>query len=158
MRSVESEIKFLSYKIDDFSFESAKDLNILTFAGALDPKGWRFEFSFGAPSFFKKRSLYVVNLKTNISYIVKTGEVEKSILNIKCSLSGAFESSNGQISAEVEEKIVKYHLPTILFPYLRGTVSTFVANSGFGSLVFPLVNINKIADDLLKEIPVQIVE
>jgi len=158
MGSVDSEIKFLSYKIDDFTFDSVKDLNILSFSGALDPKGWKYEFSLGAPTFFKKRALYVVNVKCTLSHIIKTGEVEKNILTIKCSLSGAFESSNGQISSDVEERIVKYHLPTILFPYLRGTVTTFVANSGFGPLVFPLVNINKIADDLLKEIPIQIVE
>ncbi|MDA3811423.1 MAG: protein-export chaperone SecB, partial [Spirochaetaceae bacterium] len=47
--------------------------------------------------------------------------------------------------------VAKYQFPTILFPYLRSTVTSFFANAGFGTFIFPLINVVELAKKLLTD-------
>jgi len=44
------------------------------------------------------------------------------------------------------EKLLRINATAILFPYLRSIVSSITANSGFQTLVLPIVNIHKMLE------------
>jgi preprotein translocase subunit SecB len=41
--------------------------------------------------------------------------------------------------------MVRINIPAILLPYLRAAITTIISQAGFGTIVFPLINIYEIA-------------
>ncbi|MDQ7031324.1 MAG: protein-export chaperone SecB [Desulfonauticus sp.] len=64
----------------------------------------------------------------------------------------------GKLEKEVEEKLVKYQIPALLFPYLRGTITSFLSNAGFASVILPLINIYALAKDYLSDMDIEIID
>ncbi len=58
-----------------------------------------------------------------------------------------FKVPNDRFSKAVEEQIVKNHFPVLLLPYLRSTISSFLANAGIVPFVFPLINLHRLAEN-----------
>lgn len=56
-----------------------------------------------------------------------------------------FFSSLGKFTKDVEEKIIKYQCPTILFPYIRAAISFTLSSAGFSTIVLPVINVNAAA-------------
>lgn len=49
------------------------------------------------------------------------------------------------------EKLLKINATAILFPYLRSIISSITANSGFQTLVLPVINVHKMLEQQEKE-------
>jgi len=49
------------------------------------------------------------------------------------------------------EKLLRINATAVLFPYLRSIISSITANSGFQTLVLPIVNIHKMFEQQEKE-------
>jgi len=151
--SIISNFKFISYKVDDFKFEMSKHLSLLSYVGNTNQDDWEINLSIKQPTFFKKNNSYIGGINCKISLLSE----KKPILNLETSISGLFQSDN-MLDKEVEENLVKYQIPTILFSYLRSTITTFIANAGFGTFIFPLINVVELSKKTLKDIQINIVE
>jgi preprotein translocase subunit SecB len=55
------------------------------------------------------------------------------------------------LEPEQIEKLLRINATAILFPYLRSIVSSITANSGFQTLVLPIVNIHKVLEQQERE-------
>lgn len=151
--SIISKFKFISYKIDKFSFEMTKHISLLGFTGNINKDDWQINLAIRPPIYYKKDKLYIGGINCKISLLSD----EKPILNLESSISGMF-SSEDELDTESRDNLVKYQIPTILFPYLRSSITTFIANAGFGTFIFPLINVVELSRQTLKDIPINIVE
>lgn len=151
--SIISSFKFISYKVDDFKFEMIKHISLLSFSGNTKDDDWEINLGIKQPTYFKKTNSYIGGINCKISLLSDN----KPVVNLDTSISGLFQADS-ELSKEIEESLVKYQIPTILFPYLRSTITTFIANSGFGSFVFPLINVVELSKKTLKDIQINIVE
>jgi preprotein translocase subunit SecB len=151
--SVESKFRFVSYKIDDFKFEMIKNISVLSYNGNINQDKTEINLRIKPPTFFKKNNIYVGGIDCKIGLISD----DSSVFNLSVSISGMFQSEN-ELQEDVKNSLVKYQIPTILFPYLRSTITTFIANSGFGTFIFPLINVVELSQKTLKDVQINIVE
>lgn len=143
--SIKSHFQLISYKIDKISFSVVQTVGVL--ASIFPTTINETDFQIGARNPFKfydnGRVLYVNGL--NIKLAIRNGE--SVIANGEFIVTGLFEAA-GFESKDVEEKIVKYQAPTILFPYLRSCITNVLATAGFGAVVLPLINVANLISSL----------
>lgn len=130
-----------------------QNLDVLQFNGALNPSAWNFNITVPTPSYYAKRNIYIGSISCECQAKVE----DNIIFSLTANISGAF-SSDGRLEKTAEENLIKYQVPAILLPYLRGTITTFISNAGFGSVVIPLVNMNEVAKSYLKDKSINIIE
>lgn len=116
------------------------------------------EIAIVPPIYFSKKKIY----QCGVGCVVKmTPIIDGQKTDIFCVLNsgilGHFES-DGRFEPGIEERIAKVQAPALLFPYLRGALTTFFAIAALGSVIFPLININQIAEDSLKDIPIKVID
>ncbi|MDA3810820.1 MAG: hypothetical protein PF518_10910, partial [Spirochaetaceae bacterium] len=85
--SIVSKFQFESYKVDSFSFNMSKSINVLLYKGAFLEKDWKFNFSLVKPVLFKDSQKYLSGIKCNI--VLQPAEGEK-LLELNASISGLF--------------------------------------------------------------------
>jgi len=159
MRGIKSAFEFESYKIDSLHLEMKRVLGVLEFRGNIDQKTLLLDISFREPLYIKRQKKYVGGLviKLTVAPPVKNGQgdqpkEENIILRIDLSISGLFRTEQGQFDPKTEQNLVTQQIPAILFPYVRATLSSLLANAGFGSVVLPLINIHEVAKKAKLEI------
>ena len=174
--SIKADFKFESYKIDKFSFEMKHYISLLEFAGTFDPSSWKFNLRIAQPCYSASRKKYIGGI--NIEFMLMpdmpvnsteekkdTGVEQKSIESnleplLKCDVSvvGVFSISESRFEERIEKNLVRLQIPAILLPYGRSTITSFLANAGFGSAMLPLVNIQKVAQQIVGELDIQIID
>jgi preprotein translocase subunit SecB len=79
---------------------------------------------------------------------------------IKCEVSivGMFSAEQGRFSKDIEDKLVKIQIPAILMPYVRATITSLLAHAGFGSVIFPLINIHEVARQAVAAADIQLID
>jgi hypothetical protein len=152
---MKSAFKFLSYKIDNIKFEILRELGLLEFNQGFSRYPWEISIGIREPLFFKASKKYVGGLDTVFS--LKTPESPESndeerievrqLVKIEIGIAGVFAVDEERFEKTVEDKLVLIQIPAILFPYLRSSVTSILANSGFGSVILPLINIHAVAKD-----------
>ena len=158
MGGIESDLVFQTYKIDSFNFEMHKSLDNLLFVGSIDQKSWSIDLKMNPPNYFKAKSIYHVSFECLCAVKVKDAQqVEVDAIKLNLSISGAF-SSTGRLESSLEEKLIKFQAPAILMSYARAGITSFVSSAGFGTFVFPLINMNNVAQQGLKDIAINVVE
>lgn len=162
--SIAAEFQFRSYKVDRFNFESKQQVGLLARQEGFSPEQWDIQFRFRHPVYLKKGKAYVGGLDMLLSIPWEGKEPEEgehakesALISLDAGIAGVFTVS-GRLDKKIEETLVKIQIPALLLPYLRGTISSFLANSGFGTLIFPLINIHAVAEDALKDVEVEIIE
>lgn len=163
--SVTSEFQFKSFKVDRFLFTSQPKVNLLARVDGFRPDEWDIKFRFRNPMYFQKLKAYVGGL--DILVFVRDPEKESeegeavseetALVSLDTGIGGVFTVS-GRFDKNTEESLAKVQIPALLLPYLRGTITSFLANAGFGTLIFPLINIHAAAADALKSVEVKIIE
>ncbi|MCD6396858.1 MAG: protein-export chaperone SecB [Spirochaetaceae bacterium] len=129
-------------------------------------KNWSINFALTIPTYFKANKKYHVGIKTNIELLAMISKEDivhdpssNPLISLEASISGLFSVKDfNELDSDTVDNIVKYQFPTLLLPYLRGTVTSFLANAGFGTFIFPLVNMAKLSSNLLKDTPISVVE
>lgn len=163
--SIAASFQFISYKIDNFNYKMQPYYEIVKINSPLpsDLKDWIITIEIRNPNYFKKYKSYIGGIDISIIFSPQDEEnkqerdnnteikEDEKILDIKAGIVGLF-TVNEDFPKELEDKFVKNHIPALLFPYLRSTVTSFLANAGFGSWVFPLINLHKISEDSKIEI------
>lgn len=143
---IKSGIQFESYKLDNVSFEMIPEVSILS-KKEYSKCEIKYRFAFRNALRLKKnnKTLYITGLKIDLSIFDK--ELDKDIANGAFVISGIF-SSSGELDKDVEEKLIKCQAPTILFPYIRASITTLLSMAGFSTIILPLINVANAAESL----------
>lgn len=145
-----SSFQFLSYKIDKMSLEIADNTNVLM--KKFDSRDdWSFSVRIRPPLYFVSEKIYIGGL----DICVHAGEKESPDVFLHAGIAGVFKVVGGDIPADREEKVAKNQIPALLSPYLRAGITGVLALSGFSSVVLPLFNFNKLAEDQLKDVEIK---
>ncbi len=155
--SVVSTFKFHSYKIDEFRFSIEKKIELLAFQGCYNQDSWDPEISIRQPTYFEGFKYYLSGVGCKLSLRPNKIAGAPILAVAEASISGIFSTEN-RFTPDDEEALVKYQMPAILFPYLRSTITSFFANAGFGSFIFPLINMQEVARQTLKDMKPLIVK
>lgn len=157
MGSIESSFQFVGYKIDHISFDVHQSLGALGFPPSFPADQIRLHLSFRPPSYFKEKRLFVGGLDLEFQIPYGVGELAKeTFCQGTFGIAGAFHLAVEDLDQIVVEKIVKIQIPAILLPYLRATVTSTLAHSGIGSVMLPLINVQKFAEEALKDVPIEV--
>lgn len=160
MGSIESSFKFLTYKIHELHLEYPNPFD----RPEIGPKDvWHLKLNVQVPRYYVKQKVYVGGLKCELMLFDKSipeheYTLDKAILTVRTTVSGVFAVKKGQFPKELEEKLVKVQIPALLFPYVRGTVTSVLAGAGFGSMILPLINMNEVGKEALRDAGIKIIE
>ncbi len=157
--SLVAQFKFESYKIDKISLQMFPHLNLLEFQGFIDPSLWNIVIKFRPLNYYTKIKKYIggfeielklLNTNTNIIKVEKELEENskktQSLLEINMGIAGIFKfEEDAKFSDDMIQQFTKMTIPTILFPYLRASITSLLANAGFGSVFLPLINMYEVA-------------
>jgi hypothetical protein len=149
---ISSGFHFLSYKIDQVDLKVQRSVEMLE-ANSFDGE-WNVTIALRKPLFYSQRKIYICGLECTMSYPTPADMVKKGIpelVSLKAGMAGIFRAESGRIPPDVETRLVKIQAPYILLPYLRGAMTSLLANSGIGAMIFPLVNLHEIAKEVLKD-------
>lgn len=144
---IESSFKFENYKIDKLNFHMINTFGMLEFAACIPENLWKLSISIREPFYIQSKQKYIGGLDTDL-YLPndENGEnTEDPLLKLTVGIVGVFSVEEGRFDSESEQQLVKIKIPTILFPYIRTTITSLLANAGFGSAVLPLINISRAA-------------
>lgn len=156
--SVISPFQFISYKVDKVSLAMRQDVSILASLANLPPNSWKIQIHLRTPAYIKKQNIYVGGLDVVLSLFPTDMKAEEPLVKVEAGIVGAFYVEKGRLSTEVEEHLVFIQIPAILLPYLRSTITGLLANSGFGTVIFPLINIHAYAKESLKNQQITVIE
>ena len=129
--------------------------DVLAFSGIIPQQAWQITINIREPLYIKSKKNYIGGLDVclKMSSINSKKQIEKNseeenktaILELKIGIAGLFAVEEEKFSKEVEDNLVKVQIPAILFPYVRATITSLLANAGFGATILPLFNIHEIA-------------
>lgn len=162
--SVISDFQFKSFKVDKFVFSSKTKVDLLAKREGFRPEEWDFKFRFRNPMYFQKLHAYVGGLEILVTVPdpdqapeETKDPVESALVSLDTGIAGVFTVKE-RLDENLEEGLVKIQIPALLLPYLRGTITSFLANSGYGTTIFPLINIHAIANEALQDVEVKVIE
>lgn len=155
MGGIKALFQFKSYKIDHIKLEMAKSVGLLSSSEDFNQKKWEFSVGIREPTFIEKINSYIGGI--NIILALKNPEDDSSnYLDLELGMAGIFNIEE-RLSQETEEKFIKLNIPTILLPYARAAITAILANSGFGSVVLPLINIQHIFEKNSDKINIKVI-
>ncbi len=153
--SIKSLFQFEGYKIDKFNFKSQEFVDLIKVA-EIDQNLWMIDYGIRPPVFFKQRKEYVGGMDIRLRLYEKPREEVKEedepLVTLVAGIAGIFPVSKERFSSDVEENMVKHNIPAILMPYLRATVTSFLANAGWPSMILPLINMHELSKNAELEI------
>ncbi|GAB1401105.1 hypothetical protein MASR1M68_00160 [Elusimicrobiota bacterium] len=149
-----SNFQFLGYKVDSFKVKNKnKVMNILNYFKGNE--NWMSSISVRQPTLYKTDLLFLGGIRLVLALHEDTIEakdrsIDNALISLDCSIVGLFkiiDIKDFENNKKVYEDLGKYQIPAILSPYLRATVTSYFANAGYGSFMFPLINFTQIAHD-----------
>lgn len=157
-RVIKSPFQFKSYKIDTVNLNVRRDIGVLE-GSTLANDSWDFKLRIRHPQFFKAKNCYIggLDVLTNLYEQGKDSIEEFLMVQLEAGIAGVFYV-NGTLEKSTEDILVRVQIPAILLPYLRSTVSALLSSAGFGSVIFPLINIHALAEENRDKIQIQIIE
>ena len=144
---VTAQFDFLSYKIDTIDFKIGNKLNVLLDVNPVKVEDVNLSIKIRNTEKFGSDDgaiLYIGGLSTKVT--ITDSETENEVLNAVFGISGVF-APIGEVSSEAEEGFTKTNIPAILMPYLRATMTSVLSNAGFGTVLFPLINVYELANN-----------
>lgn len=159
--SIKSAFRFEGYKVDTVSFEASPMLDFLGYMGNIPTDAWSLGISFRNPLFFEGENAYVGGMDVTLTGSV-SNEADPEAENIEIAkmdigIAGKFSiSGEGRFDKKIEDTLVKVQIPALLLPYLRGTITSILANAGFGSVILPLINIHDMAKQSMQDLEVEV--
>jgi preprotein translocase subunit SecB len=109
----------------------------------ITPENAKLAVRIGNPSkyFINEKIHYLCNVGTKLEILSSENE---NVLTGEFGITGVF-TTDGNVDKITEEKMVKINMPALLMPYLRAAMTNILSNAGFGTMLFPLVNVYEIA-------------
>jgi len=143
--SITADFQFLSYKVDTIKFSVENSLSVLQCKDSIDADRFQLGIRIRTPQKFTSVNdevEYVGGLDIRVG-LLSTKKDGSEIASGEFGIAGIFKKV-GMLKDDLEEHMVKETIPSILLGYLRSTISSTFANAGFGSVIIPLININKL--------------
>jgi preprotein translocase subunit SecB len=160
--SIESEFKFISYKIHQASLQMSEPyINRLL---NLKPDGvWQIKFGIPIPEYHSKEKVYMGGIHCGMFLFDKDLRQEEqvpehAVVSVHMAIKGIFQVESERFDKAIEDRLVRVQIPALLFPYIRGAMTSLLANAGFGSVIIPLINMNEVGKDALKDKDIKIIE
>jgi len=155
-----SGFSFDSYKIDKVELHTAPHVGMLRFQDRIPNDAWELDLTIRQPVFYRHQNEYIGGMDIRLKLAQDDGEGAEPFLLIELTagIAGIFSVGEEGLPPGVEETLVKLQIPTILFPYLRGTVTSLMANAGLGVFIFPLINLHKVAEEGFQDMDIKIIE
>jgi preprotein translocase subunit SecB len=142
--SVDSQFQFLSYKIDTIQMRMDNKIEILMNNNSISPENINFAIRLRNPGKYNINNVihYLggVDIKIDIVLSDKT-----NILTGEFGIMGVFKMVE-EPKKNDEERMVKINMPAILMPYLRAAMTNILSSAGFGTVLFPLINMYELAE------------
>lgn len=152
MGSITSSLQLLSFKIDKISLEAVNTTDVLL--KSYSSQDWRFSIGIRRPIYIVSERMYIGGIDMKII----AGEERKPEVRLHTGIAGIFKVIGNDIPPDKEERVAKNQLPALLSPYLRAAVTGILASAGFNSVIIPLLNFNKLAEEQLKNISIERIE
>jgi preprotein translocase subunit SecB len=142
--SVTAQFNFVSYKIDSIALNINPVVQNLLKDGPIVLENTEFSIRLRSTEKFNVDGsiLYVGGLTAKITAINE--EDKQEILTGEFGISGVF-APDGDVDRSIEENFAKVNLPALLMPYLRALMTSVLSLAGFGTVLFPLINIYELA-------------
>jgi preprotein translocase subunit SecB len=160
MGGIESDFKFISYKVDKINFKLTPNVGILMYNGMVPSNKIQMAIRVKNPIYIRDDCLYLGGIEAKFHLlandVLKEQTGKDSIGDIELGITGVFRAENGRFKKELEENLAKIQIPAILFPYLRSTFMTIMSNSGLGTVILPLINIHEVASQL--DVNIKVIE
>jgi preprotein translocase subunit SecB len=88
------------------------------------------------------------------------GEItdEDRLLFVEGGIAGLFTVDKGKFDKGTEKGLVRIQIPALLLPYLRGTITSLLANAGYGTVILPLINIHALAEEQLQGTEIKVID
>ena len=128
-------------------------LGLLAHNGPFAP--WIFDLAFDIPAYSKKNNVYICGFQLKGSCNDKK---QNSIIEFNTNISGIFKVIEKIEDKVLEEKVIKIQAPSLLLPYLRSTITSYFANAGYGPIIFPLINVHKMAEEAMADFQIKIID
>lgn len=142
--SVKAGMQLETYKIDHMKFNVKETLGILASNSHTDCSvNFRLAFRDVYKYNLQDKVSYVTGLKIDLTIVSKQNQ-EDVIATGSFVITGLFSTTN-ELEKDIEEKLLKFQAPAILFPYLRAAISFTITSAGFSTIILPLVNVNAAA-------------
>lgn len=158
--SIISGFQFLNYKVDSFNVKNKNRVsNILTTLKADDK--WNSSISIRKPTLYKKDLLCLGGVRLLLVLPDETIDetTENPLISLDCNIVGLFkviDPKEYESKKEEYENLMKYQIPALLSPFLRSTITSYFANAGYGSFIFPLINFHQLAYE--QKVELEIIE
>ena len=147
--SIIADFQFVSYKVDEIKFKVTQTLRVLQCKDMVDQEQINLQLAIKQPSRYIRENqptIYIGGLKIKVKLVDKDDK-RKTIASGEFGISGLFKKHH-EIPADQEEYMVKTTIPAILLSYLRASITTTIANAGFGSTILPLINISNLVSKM----------
>jgi preprotein translocase subunit SecB len=145
--SIKASFDFLSYKIDKVNMKLENQVRYLIDMAPIRPEFIEMSIKLRNTEkyLFGDRIHYIGGLETRIE--IKNEASGDTMVEADFGISGIFNTLD-PVDAHIEENFAKFNLPAVLLPYLRATMTTILSTAGFGTVLFPLVNVYELAKTL----------
>jgi preprotein translocase subunit SecB len=143
MGRVEASFQFLNYKIDFARYVTDRSVAFLDRKAPLEPEELQLGARIKNPTKLPNNE-YAGGLALNLN--APNEESEEPRFELEMGITGLFQVQGDDLDDELIDKLVKFQIPAILFPYLRSAMTGFLANAGFPSIFLPLINVNRLAE------------
>jgi preprotein translocase subunit SecB len=142
--SIAAGFDFVSYKIESISMKMENNINFLVNTDPIGPDCIQLSIKLRNTEKFiiNGTVAYIGGLMTQIK--ITDAINGPMMLEGQFSISGIF-TSKSTTDDKTEENFAKINLPALLMPYLRATMTNILSNAGFGTILFPLVNVYELA-------------
>jgi preprotein translocase subunit SecB len=132
-------------------------VDVVEFTGVINPEEWKVAYAFRDPIYFEKLNKYIGGLDIQLKLYAETNDAEaetsaceeddtiKEILHLEAGIVGTFALGENSFSESQIENLVTLQIPSILMPYLRAAVSSFLCSGGWLNAPLPLLNVYEMA-------------
>jgi preprotein translocase subunit SecB len=142
--SVGAKFKFTSYKIDSINLKMNPKISYLMDTDPVGQENLRLGIKLRSTEKFSIDGSiqYIGGLSAQIEILDRKSREE--MMSGDFGISGIFTPAM-PLEGTVEETFAKINIPALLMPYLRAAMTNILSNVGFGTVLFPLVNIYELA-------------
>lgn len=144
---VKAGMQLETYKIDHIDFDINKTLGVLASTSHTECEV-RFALSFRDVYKYSQtdKISYVTGLKIDLQ-IFQKDSFEEPVAKGTFVITGLFSTTN-ELEKDIEEKLLKFQAPAVLFPFLRSAISFTLTSAGFSTIILPLINVNAAAQSM----------
>jgi preprotein translocase subunit SecB len=142
--SIKASFDFLSYKVDKVNMKLVNQVSYLFTKGPISPEFIEMSIKLRSTEkyLFSDKVHYIGGLEIQIR--IKNGAAGETMMEADFGISGIFNTTD-PVDAHIEENFAKINLPAILLPYLRAAMTNILSTAGFGTVLFPLVNVYELS-------------